>query len=108
MMVNIPWNLIGPAATIAIAILLVVFGFILKMQKGSQSVPKSIDKTDKKSLCFEHHGDIASNKTAIEMIGTQMKENSDNNTSQHKDLFNKIDNLKITLVKEFRKSNGQK
>ncbi len=107
MIKGIPWDVLGPALSAVLLILLVVFGFMLKFQKAIKPIPKDIESTDKKSLCFEHHGDIASNKTALEMVGTQMKENSDSNTSQHKDIFNKIDRLGTKIIKEIQKSNGK-
>ena len=107
MMKGIPWDVLGPALSAVIFILLIVFGFMLKFQKAIKPIPKNIESTDKKTLCFEHHGDIASNRTALEMIATQMKENSDSNTQQHRDIFKKMDKISGKIIREIHKTNGK-
>lgn len=106
---QIPWNIIGPAGALVIVVLILVFGFILKYQakKGSNSgPPKDINSTGKKTLCFEHHRDIASNQTAIEMICEQLKTTSENNRKDHKDMFTKIEGLGTKIIEEIHKANG--
>lgn len=112
MLKAIPWNIIGPAATVAIVILIVVFAFMLKWKKLEKvnttplNPPKDINATHKKSLCFKHEGDIASNKTAIGMVCEQLKITSENNRKDHKDMFTKIEDLGTKIITEIHKANG--
>jgi len=96
MLKAIPWDVIGPALSAVCLILIVVFGFILKFQKQSKPnspLPVDINSTGKKTLCFQHEGKIASNKTAIEMIGTQLNTLHENNREDHNKIEKKIDDL---------------
>ena len=108
----IPWQIIGPAAAAALAILGAVFWFMLRWQKQTKTAPaptnppRDINATQKKTLCFEHHGDIASNKTAIEMIGEQQKQAQEQNSEQHGKIFDKLEDLGTTLIREIHKANG--
>lgn len=101
MIKGIPWDVIGQVSTAVIVILAVVFGFILKFQKQSKPTlnpPKDINSTNKKSLCFTHHGDIAENKKAIEMIGDQIKITNENNREDHDKIELKIDRLGDKII----------
>lgn len=96
MIKGIPWNDIGPLAIALIVILSVVFGFILKFQKQSKptlALPKDINSTGKKTLCFTHEGKIAANEKAIEMIGEQLNTVHENNREDHHKIEAKIDDL---------------
>lgn len=112
MLKAIPWETIGPAAAAAVIILVLVFGFILKFQKATKPAsmpsnpPKDINATGKKTLCFQHHGDIASNQTAIKMIREQLNEANKQNSDQHGKIFDKLEELKTTIIKEIQKANG--
>ena len=114
MLKAIPWETIGPIATAVIFILAIVFGFILKWQKGTKppvvpsNPPRTINDTHKKSLCFDHHKDIAKNETAIEMIGEQLKEANRNNSEQHGKLFDKIEEQGKEIITEIHKTNEKK
>jgi len=101
MIKGIPWNVIGPALSAVVVILIIVFGFVYKLkklEKPSGSLPKDINSTGKKTLCFIHHGDIASNKTAIEMIGDQIKITNENNREDHDKIELKIDKLGDKII----------
>lgn len=96
MIKGIPWQVIGPALSAVIVILVVVFGFILKLQKVSKPAlapPKDINSTGKKTLCFEHHKDIGKNQTAIEMIGEQQLQAHKDNREDHDKIETKIETL---------------
>ncbi len=96
MLKAIPWNDIGPVLSAVIIVLAVVFGFILKFQKQSKTkpaLPKDINSTGKKTLCFQHEGKIASNETAIEMIGEQQLQAHKDNREDHNKIETKIDDL---------------
>lgn len=109
---GIPWDIIGPAAGAAVIILILVFGFILKFQKGSKPAPaplnppKDINATQKKSLCMDHHRDIGKNQTAITMISDNIKEANEQNSTQHGKIFDKLEDLGTTIIKEIHKANG--
>lgn len=111
---KIPWEIIGPVATGVTIILAVVFAFMLKWKKLDKRTPvpsnppKDINSTGKKTLCFAHHGDIAANKKAIEMIGENLKEANENNRQDHKDMFEKIDGLGEKIITEIHKENEGK
>jgi len=111
MLKAIPWDTIGPAAIAALAILAIVFGFILKFQKGSKPActptnpPVDINSTSKKTLCFQHEGKIASNATAIGIFGAALVEANKNNSDQHRKIFDKMEDLKTTIIKEIHKAN---
>lgn len=112
MIKGIPWDTLGPAALVAVVILAIVFGFILKWQKATKPAtapsnpPKDINETDKKSLCFEHHGDIASNRTSIKMITKQQAQAQKENREDHGTITQKIEDLGTTIIKEIQKANG--
>lgn len=112
MLKAIPWNVIGPAAAAAIVILIVVFWFILRFQKQSKPAilptnpPIDINQTSRKTLCFKHEGEIASNTTAIKIFGAALKEANRNNSEQHERIFDKMDDMKETIITEIQKANG--
>lgn len=105
----IPWEIIGPAGILAVIILVVVFAFILKYQTKKNQIPdpappKDVNTVNKKTLCFKHEGDIASNKTAIEMIGGQLKQSQTDNRQDHDKIFGKIEDLGTKIIKEIHKN----
>lgn len=112
MLKEINWDIIGPAAGAACFILVLVFGFILKFQKGAKTSlvptnpPIDINKTSKQTLCFKHEGKIAANQKAIEIFGGALKEANRNNSEQHGKIFDKLDELKETVITEIKKVNG--
>ena len=96
MIKGIPWDVIGQVSAAVIVILAVVFGFILKFQKQSKptlSLPKDINSTGKKTLCFTHEGKIGANEQAIKMISDQMKTAHQDNREDHNKIEKKIDDL---------------
>ncbi|MCK5127936.1 MAG: hypothetical protein KAR42_16885 [candidate division Zixibacteria bacterium] len=111
---KIPWEIIGPAAGIVIILLALIFKFMLKWQKQAKdktiqnfpAPPSNLNTVSKKTLCFAHEGKIASNQTAIEMIGEQLKTSNKNNLDAHEKMFDKIDELKTDIIKEIHISNG--
>lgn len=109
---GIPWDVIGPAAGAAVVILIIVFGFILKFQKGSKTAtlptgpPRDINATTKKSLCFKHEGEIQSNKTAIGIFGASLKEANRENSNAHGKIFDKIEAQGKEIITEIKKMNG--
>ena len=103
---KIPWETIGPAGALAVVILIIVFGFILKMQKKKISTPtppSNLNTVSKKTLCFQHEGRISSNETAIKMIGEQIKISDKNNLDAHEKMFDKLDDLGEKIIKEIHK-----
>ena len=111
MLKTIPWDTLGPAALAAVIILILVFGFILKFQKGSKALvptnpPRSIDETSKKSLCFKHEGEIQGNMTAIKIFGAALQEANRNNSEQHGKIFDKLEDLRTEVITEIKKVNG--
>ncbi|MCK4758596.1 MAG: hypothetical protein KAT69_01030 [Candidatus Aminicenantes bacterium] len=109
MPVKIPWEIIGPAGGLVIILLIIVFGFILKMQSKkamTPAAPSNINTMSKKSLCFKQEGRISSNETAIKMIGEQLKISNENNLDAHEKMFDKMDDLKTDIIKEIHISNG--
>ncbi|MCK4760511.1 MAG: hypothetical protein KAT69_10710 [Candidatus Aminicenantes bacterium] len=103
---KIPWETIGPAGALAVVILIIVFGFILKMQKKKISTPappSNLNTVSKKTLCFQHEGRISSNETAIKMIGEQIKISDKNNLDAHEKMFGKLDDLGEKIIKEIHK-----
>lgn len=103
---KIPWEIIGPAGALAVVILIIVFGFILKMQKKKISTPappSNLNTVSKKTLCFAHEGRISSNETAIKMIGDQIKISDKNNLDAHEKMFGKLDDLGKDIIKEIHK-----
>ena len=101
----------GPAAAAAVIILVLVFGFILKFQKGSRTLtpanaPIDITSTSKKTLCFKHEGDIASNKTAIGIFGDALQEANRENIDAHERIFDKIEEQGKEIIREIHKANG--
>lgn len=114
MLKMIPWNVIGPAAGAAIAILALVFWFILKMKKLEKGTPAptnpptDINIMSKKTVCFRHEGDIAANKKAVEMLGEHLKEASESNREAHGKIFKKLDELGEKIITEIHKTNEEK
>ena len=112
MLKGIPWDVIGPAAGAAVVILIIVFGFILKFQKGSKAAtlpagpPKDINATTKKSLCFKHEGEIQGNTKAIEIFGSALVEANRENTAAHVRIFDKIEAQGKEIITEIKKANG--
>lgn len=112
MLKGIPWDTIGPIATAVIIILAIVFWFILRWQKQTKPAaaptnpPRTINDTHKKSLCFDHHKDIAQNQTAIKMIGDQFKAAQEQNSEQYGKLFDKLEEQGKEIIKEIHKANG--
>ena len=118
MLKAIPWDIIGQVSAAVIIILSIVFGFILKFQKGTKNLtptnpPIDINATSKKTLCFRHEGDIAANKTAIGIFGAALQEANRENSKQHGKLFdkceelgNKISETSADIIKEIHKANG--
>lgn len=101
MLKSIPWQVIGPALSAVVIILAVVFGFIIKLQKVSKQVPalpKDINSTGKKTLCFSHEGKIGANEQAIKMISDQLKTAHDDNREDHGKIETKIDNLEGSII----------
>jgi len=112
-MAKIPWEIIGPVATAVIIILTVVFGFMLRWQKaakpnpGPSNPPKDLNTVSKKTLCFTHEGRISSNETAIKMLGETLKTCNENNREDHKEIFDKIDDMRERVITEIKKVNGR-
>lgn len=112
MLKAIPWDTIGPVVAGLVIILILVFGFILKFQKGTKPAPaplnppKDINATQKKSLCMDHHRDIGKNQTAISMIGNQLEKSQEQNSEQHGKIFDKLEDLGTSIIKEIHKANG--
>jgi len=110
----LPWDTIGPIVTAVIIILIVVFGFMLRWQKGTKppivpsNPPKDINATHKKSLCFAHEGRIASNETAIRIFSDSLKEATLQNSEQHGKIFDKMEEMGKEIVTEIHKANGEK
>lgn len=103
---KIPWEIIGPAGALAVVILILVFGFILKMQKKKISTPtppSNLNTVSKKTLCFQHEGRISSNETAVKMIGDQLKISNKNNSDAHEKMFDKLEDLGKDIIKEIHK-----
>lgn len=101
MIKGIPWNLIGPAVSAVVVILGLVFWFIIKLkklEKSNSSPPKDINSTGKKTLCFTHHGDIAANQKAIEIMAEQFKTAHENNREDHGKIELKIDKLGDKII----------
>lgn len=108
---QIPWHIIGPAAAAAIVILVVVFTFIIKMRKlenRTTELPKDVNTVSKKSLCLKHEGEIAENRTAIKMLNDTLKTNAENNRQDHAKLFDKIDEVKLAVIKEIKQNNKKR
>lgn len=107
----LPWDIIGPAAGVACFILVIVFGFILKFQKGTKNLvptnpPKNIDSTDKQTLCFSHEGRIEANREAIKIFGGALKEANKQNSDAHGKLFDKLEAQGKEIITEIKKANG--
>lgn len=108
MLKAIPWDVIGQVASAVIIILAIVFGFILKFQKGAKTPttptnpPTDINKTSKKTLCFSHEGRIEANREAIRIFGGALKEANRNNSRQHGKIFDKL----TEVIVEIKKVNG--
>ena len=106
---NIPWEVIGPAGGLVIILLILVFGFVLKMQAkkiSTPAVPKDVQTMSKSSPCFRHERDIGSNATAIKLFGEQLTKVEEKNSEQHGKIFDKFDELKTDIITEVKKING--
>jgi len=112
MLKTIPWDTLGPIAAAVVVILVVVFGFILKFQKESgvatlpANPPRDINSTNKKTLCFKHEGEIASNRTAIGIFGAALSEANKENSLQHGKIFDKMEEMGKDIIREIHKVNG--
>jgi hypothetical protein len=103
---KIPWDVLGPVGTLIIVILIVVFVFVIKMKNGKKpDLPTSgnPETLSKKSLCFEHEGRIKGCETNIENISTQFKESREDNRKDHKDLFEKIDEMGKDIIRHLER-----
>lgn len=114
MPVKIPWESIGPAASLLVIVLIVVFAFVLKFNKQNKTVinnspalPKPTDTLNKKTLCFEHHGKISANTTKIGEMKDQFDTQRKENRQDHKDMFNKIDDMGTKIIQEISKNSSQ-
>lgn len=114
MPVKIPWEVIGPVAAGVVAILIIVFAFILKFQKqvkvtvpNSSSLPKPSDTLSKQTLCFNHESRISKNETGVENLEKQLTETQKLNRKDHKEIFTKIDDMGTMIVKEIVKNKSQ-
>lgn len=114
MPIKIPWEIIGPAAGVVIFLLIIIFKFMLKWQKQAKdktiqfapAPPKDVQAMSKNSPCFRHERDIGSNTKAIELFGEQLEKVEEKNSEQHGKIFDKMDDLKTTIIKEIHKANG--
>lgn len=107
----LPWDMIGPIATAVIFILAIVFGFILKFQKGAKNLtptnpPMDINKTSKKTLCFRHEREIGENAAAVRIFGEALQEANRENSKQHGKIFDKLEDLGKEMITEIQKING--
>lgn len=114
MPIKIPWEVIGPAATIIVVVLGIVFAFILKFQSQNRTVinnspalPKPSDTLSKKTLCFEHERNISANSTKIGEMKDQQKIQRKENREDHENLFSKIDDMGTKIIQEISKNNRQ-
>ena len=117
MPVKIPWEVIGPVAAGVVAILIIVFAFILKFQKQSRvtapalstptEIPKNTDTVSKQSLCFNHESRISKNETGIENVEEQLEKTQKLNRQDHKEIFGKIDTMTAKIITEIVKNNSQ-
>ncbi len=117
MPVKIPWEVIGPVAAGVVAILIIVFAFILKFQKQSKAatvgfpspsvLPKNTDTVSKQTLCFNHESRISKNETGIENVEEQLDKTQKLNRQDHKDIFEKIDVMGKDIIKEISKNKSQ-
>ncbi len=112
---KIPWQVIGPAATIVVLILGIVFAFILKFQKqnkvtntaNTSALPKQSDTVSKKTLCYEHESKISSNSTKIDEMKEQQKIQRKENRDDHEKLFGKIDEMGTNIIQAIGKNKSQ-
>jgi len=102
---KIPWEIIGPAASIVVIVLILVFGFILKFKKLDKTAPvapsnppKNSDTLSKISLCFDHEGRISSNTKAVEMACKSIDKYQEQNRMDHGKIFKKMDDLTTTVL----------
>ena len=107
----IPWDTIGPVVAGLVVILILVFGFILKFQKGTKNLtpinpPMDITTTGKKTLCFTHEGKIAANAEAIKIFGGALQEANRVNSDAHGKLFDKLEAQGKEIITEIKKVNG--
>ena len=103
---KIPWGTLGPVISGVVVILIVVFVFIIKMKNGKKpDLPASgnPETLSKKSLCFDHEGRIKGCEVNIGNISTQFKESREDNRKDHKDLFEKIDEMGKDIIRHLEK-----
>jgi len=107
---QIPWHIIGPAGCLAIVILIIVFAFLVKFQKKNShsTIPKDLNSISKKSICFKHEGDIAANKTAIEMVGEHLAEATKFNREDHGKIFKMMEDNQKDIIKHIDARNAKK
>ncbi len=117
MPIKIPWEVIGPVAAGVVAILVIVFAFILKFQKqskvatvgfpNSSTLPKPTDTISKKTLCFEHESKISSNATKIGEMKEQQEIQRKENREDHDKLSKEIDDMGTKIISEISKNKSQ-
>lgn len=108
---KIPWEVIGPVAAGVAVILYLIFKFMLKWQKQAKdktiqnfpAPPSNLNTVSKKTLCFQHESRIASNETAVKMIGDQLKTSNKDNSDAHGKLFDKMEDMKEKIITEIHK-----
>ncbi len=111
---KIPWEVIGPAAGVVIALLILIFAFILKFQKqsrvtvpNSSALPKPTDTLSKKTLCFNHESRISSNTTMIGEMKEQQETQRKENREDHNKLSKEIDDMGTKIISEISKNSSQ-
>lgn len=107
----IPWKTLGPASLALVVILVLVFGFILKFQKGAKNLtpinpPIDITTTSKKTLCFKHEREIGENATAVRIFGEALQEANRVNSDAHGKLFDKLETQGKEILTEIKRANG--
>lgn len=111
MPVRIPWESIGPAASLLVIILIIVFAFILKFNKQtkptSSSLPKPTDTVSKQTLCYNHESRISKNETGIEKVEEQLEKTQKLNRQDHQTIFGKIDTMTEKIITEISKNKSQ-
>lgn len=105
---SIPWHIIGPAGALAVIILLIVFGFLLKYQskKSSNScAPKDLNTVNKNSLCFNHEGRISANEATTNAIEKELGKMYKSNREDHGKIFDKMENLGKEIITAINNKN---
>jgi len=104
----INWNLLGPVLGAVVLILIIVFGFIVKMRKIDKSIPHNPPKNpanlDKKTVCFEHESKISTNKANIENVGKQLDKLEKSNSEAHGKIFDKLDETQFKIIEAIKKN----